>query len=109
MSKTTTPPAKPVYLPAQPANEVARAEPKTFADLLKTDGYKSQIQMALTNGLKADHMVRCVLTAINRTPKLLQCSKESLWLAVLNCAALGIVPDPLGRAYMVPFGTDCTL
>lgn len=94
---------------ATESREVAKEAPKTFADLIKSDGYKDQIQKALANGIKADHMIRCVLTAINRTPKLLQCTKESLWLAVLNCSALGLVPDPLGRAYMVPFGTECTL
>ena len=54
-------------------------------------------------------MVRVVLTAINRTPKLLNCTQESLWQSVLDCAALGLFPDPLGRAYLVPYKDRCQL
>lgn len=84
-------------------------QPKTFADLVKSEGYKTQLAQALPKGLTAERMVRVVLTAINKTPKLLECTKESLWLAVLNCASLGLFPDALGRAYLIPYGKECQL
>ena len=43
------------------------------------------------NFLHLLRMTRVVLTAINKTPKLLECTKESLWMSVLNCASLGLL------------------
>jgi len=86
-----------------------QTSPKTFRDLITQEGYKSQLAAALPKGLSADRMVRGVLTAINKTPKLLECSKETIWESVLNCAALGLFPDALGRAYLIPFKGKCQL
>lgn len=88
---------------------VATAQPKTFRELILQDGYKSQLAAALPRGMSADRMVRVVLTAFNKTPKLLECSKETVWESVLNCAALGLFPDALGRAYLVPYKGKCQL
>ncbi len=87
----------------EPTNQVADAAPKTFRELLLTDSYQKQISQALPRGLTAERMCRVVLTAMNKTPKLLECTKESLWECVLNCASLGLFPDALGRAYLIPF------
>jgi recombination protein RecT len=96
--------------PAKPAeNAVAKQAPRTFAEMIKSDGYKQQLAAALPKGLTAERMVRVVLTAINKTPALLECTKESLWMSVLNCASLGLFPDALGRAYLVPFKGQCQL
>ena len=94
---------------SQESNALATAAPKTFRDLMLTDGYKNQIAAALPKGLTADRMVRVVLTAMNRQPKLLDCSKETLWQSILDCASLGLFPDALGRAYLVPYGQKCQL
>lgn len=88
---------------------VATTPAKTFRDLITSDSYKQQIASALPKGLTAERMTRVVLTALNRTPKLLECTKESLWQAVLDCAALGLFPDALGRAYLVPYKGKCQL
>lgn len=82
---------------------------KTFRDLIAAPAYKEQLQQALPRGITAERMTRVVLTAINKTPKLLECTKESLWESVLNCASLGLFPDALGRAYLVPYGKTCQL
>ncbi len=80
----------------------------TVQDLLVKS--KSQIQMALPSHLTADRMVRVALTTIRQTPKLLDCNPLSLVKCVMQAAALGLEPDPLmGRAYIVPYGTEATL
>jgi recombination protein RecT len=90
--------------PTQPAaGTVATAPPKTFRELVATDAYKAQIGAALPKHITPDRMVRTVLTAMNRNPKLLDCTKESLWQAVMDCASLGLEPDALGRAYLIPY------
>lgn len=65
---------------------------------------KDQIALALPRHLTADRMIRVVLTAALRTPKLLECTKESLIRCVLECSQLGLEPDGiLGDAYLIPF------
>lgn len=49
-------------------------------------------------------MLRVVMTAVQNTPKLLECDRTSLYAAVTTCAQLGLEPDGvLGQAYLVPF------
>lgn len=91
------------------AGTVATAAPKTFRDLILSDSYKASLAAALPKHITADRMVRVVLTAINRQPKLLDCTKETLWQSVMDCASLGLEPDALGRAYLVPYGKTCQL
>lgn len=90
-------------------NTVATTTPKSFRDMISGDSYKNQLAQALPKGLTAERMVRVVLTAMNRNPKLLECTKESMWQSVLDCAALGLFPDALGRAYLVPYKDKCQL
>lgn len=90
-------------------NAVATTAPKTFRDLITAPAYKEQLQQALPRGITAERMVRVVLTAMNKSPKLMECTKETLWESVLNCASLGLFPDALGRAYLVPYGKSCQL
>jgi recombination protein RecT len=93
----------------QPASNITTTGHKTFRDMITAPAYQAQIAAALPKGLSPERMTRVVLTAINKTPKLLDCSKESIWESVLNCAALGLFPDALGRAYLVPYKGKCQL
>lgn len=52
----------------------------------------------------ADRILRIALGALRTTPKLMNCSVESLFGAVVQCAQLGLEPNtPLGHAYLIPF------
>lgn len=65
---------------------------------------KTQIGMALPKHMNADRLLRIVMTSVQRTPKLLDCTKESLCGAVIQSAQLGLECDNvLGHAYLVPF------
>lgn len=92
------------------SNQVTtETKPKSFGEMLKLPAYQEQIAQALPRGLTAERLTRVVLTAMNKTPKLLECSRESIWESVLNCASLGLFPDALGRAYLVPYKGKCQL
>lgn len=68
------------------------------------DRLKGDMAMALPRHLTPERMVRVTLTSIRRTPKLLDCTRESLLGAVMECAQLGLEPDGvLGLAYLIPF------
>ena len=52
----------------------------------------------------AERMARIALTAINRVPKLQQCSAYSIVQCVLDASLLGLeLNDGTGRAWMVPY------
>jgi recombination protein RecT len=67
--------------------------------------FKPQMALALPKHLDADRMLRVALTAIQRTPKLLECTQTSLLAAIMQGAQLGLEMDGvLGEAYIVPYG-----
>jgi len=66
--------------------------------------HKDQIAMALPRHVTADRMVRVMLTAMQRDPKLLECTPQSLFAACILASQLGLEPDgALGSAYLIPF------
>lgn len=80
----------------------ASQQPKTVFTLLKNN--REQIAAALPKHMNAERMARVAMTCIRTTPKLLQCSPESLFGAVIQCAQLGLEPsNGLGHAYLLPF------
>jgi len=68
-----------------------------------------EIARALPKHMDADRMARLALTSIRQTPGLANCTPESFAAALLTSSALGLEPGVNGEAYLVPFGTECTL
>ena len=65
---------------------------------------KAQMTLALPKHLSADRLLRVAMTSIQKNPKLLDCTQQSLLACVMTCAQLGLEPDQfLGQAYLVPF------
>ncbi len=76
--------------------------------LIQSDAGKRQFAVALPKSIKAEHFVRVVLTAFNKNPKLLECTKESLLECLLDLSQMGLEPN--GRdAHLIPYGNKCTL
>lgn len=67
------------------------------------DKMQGQIKMALPRHLTPERMTRVVMTAVGRTPKLLECDSRTLIAAVMAASELGLEPSSvLGHAYLVP-------
>lgn len=65
---------------------------------------KSQLALALPRHITPDRMLRVAMTAVQRTPKLLEADQVSLFAAIIQAAQLGLEPDgALGQAYLIPF------
>jgi len=77
-------------------------------NILGSDQAKAQIAKALPSICKLDRFMRIAVTAITKTPKLAECTQESLMACLLDCAQLGIEPDGR-RAHLIPYGDKCTL
>lgn len=70
---------------------------------------QGKIKSVLPRHLTPEKLMRLVLSAASRTPKLLECSPNSILLASLQSAALGLEPNtPLGHAYLVPHWNGTT-
>jgi recombination protein RecT len=82
-----------------------KAEPTNFPAML--NAFLPEIKRALPQHLNGDRMARIALTAFRRTPKLAQCDPRSVFAAVIQASQLGLEPDTMGRAYLIPYGSEC--
>jgi recombination protein RecT len=66
---------------------------------------KEQFQFALPAHIPPARFIRVVMTAVQNNPRLLKCTRQSLFNACMKCAQDGLLPD--GReAALVPYGDD---
>lgn len=71
---------------------------------------KSQLALALPKHITPDRLMRVVLTTVQKTPQILDCTQVSVWGAILQAAQLGLEPDGiLGEAYLIPYKDTCQL
>lgn len=71
---------------------------------------KGYLAAVLPKHLTAERVVKVAITAASRAPQLLRCTPESFALAVIQASQLGLeAGSPLGEAYLVPYGSECTL
>ena len=69
---------------------------------------REQFARSLPSHLTPERFARIAITALTRTPKLLDCTPESLMRCLLDLSAFGLEPDGR-RAHLIPYGAQCTL
>lgn len=68
------------------------------------DKNKATLQAVLPKHVSPERMLKIALGALRTTPKLMDCTVESLFGAVVQCAQLGLEPNtPMGHVYLIPF------
>lgn len=85
--------------------------PKARLDNLKTMFEKSKTSIAavLPKHLTPERLIKIVTSAASRTPDLLDCTPESVLLAVVQAGTLGLEPcTPLHHCVLVPFNNKKT-
>lgn len=86
------------------ANAISAAAPEdrlTFKQLLERQ--QTEIAKALPQAMDAARFIRLVLTEVKRTPKLQQCSMDSVLGGLMLSAQLGLEPGGvLGQCYLIP-------
>lgn len=88
--------------PRQKSELQSRLE--SFESFLVSPKISSQLAKALPNSIDLNQEIELIKNTIRRTPKLLMCTRESLFAAVVQVFELGLQPTPaLGHAYFVPF------
>jgi recombination protein RecT len=76
--------------------------------ILEGENFRRQIMRVLPKHLPPDRFIRIALTAMQRTPKLKDCTPASFFNALLSLSELGIEPDGR-RAHLIPYGNECQL
>lgn len=67
-------------------------------------GRRDALAAVLPKHLTAERLCKIVIGAALKTPLLLECTRESVWISVLNAAQLGLdCGGALGEAYLVPY------
>jgi len=61
------------------------------------------VQSMVPKHMTPERLMRVSLACISRTPTLAKCTLESLVGAVTSCAVMGLEPNLIGHAYLVPF------
>lgn len=65
-----------------------------------------RIASVLPRHMSSERMFQLALSAYNGTPRLAECSPQSVLSCLMKCSALGLEPsnvDGLGRAYIIPY------
>jgi recombination protein RecT len=84
--------------------QLVKAQDRANSIRALLDKHRGQIAMALPKHLPVDRLIRVALTAINKTPMLLEADQRSLFAAVIQAAQLGLEPDgALGQAWLIPY------
>jgi recombination protein RecT len=94
----------------QPKPETEAKKPVTFALAMKDqlEGARDQIMRALPSHIDSERFIMVALTAITRNDKLQECGLPSVYLAVMECARLGLFPDNR-EAAIIPYKGVATL
>jgi len=83
---------------------VAKKTPmQGLSEWLCSDVMRGKLAQGISKGVTAERLVRVVMQAVSRNPQLLDCTRESLFSAVSCCAQVGLEPNLLGDAYLVPY------
>ena len=84
-------------------NEVAVTQPKGIASFLSSDKVKANV-LQVVGQKNTARFIASVVSAVQNTPALQECSHGSILSAALLGEALNLSPSPqLGQFYMVPY------
>lgn len=66
----------------------------------------SRMAAVMPKHMSPERMLQLSISTINQTPKLAECSPQSILSCLMTCSTLGVEPssvDGLGRAYIIPY------
>jgi recombination protein RecT len=87
-----------------PTTDIATAPEKGKHPLLVAlDQMVPEMERALPKHLTGDRIARLTLTLIRQNPRLLECTPQSFFGALMSTTALGLEPGINGEAYLVPY------
>lgn len=71
--------------------------------------HEGSLRKAMAKNMESGRLIRVAVNAMHRTPALWNCSMSSIVNSVVLTGVLGLEPNtPLGHAYLIPYGKECT-
>lgn len=80
-----------------------KQEPPIFGQLRNME---KEFAAAMPKGSEAAQLIRDAMTAMRKTPKLLECKPVTVFGALMTAAQLGLRPNVLGQCYVIPYGGE---
>lgn len=71
--------------------------------------YRKQLGAVLPDHMDTDRLLRLTFNTVRRTPKLLDCSFDSIIGGMLEAAYLGLEPAVGGQCWLIPFAKQAVL
>lgn len=90
------------------SNTALSEQQGSLKSILNSDAGRAQFAAALPKHMTPERFCRVAITALTRTPKLQDCTRESFFRCLLDLSAMGLEPDGR-RAHLIPYGKECTL
>ena len=72
-------------------------------DYLKRPAVAEAMRAACSKHVTPERLIKVACSTISRNPMLGLCTKESIYNALVTCGQLGLEPNLLGAAYLVPY------
>jgi len=99
MSYPSNVPAAPKRADFVPLNKVSN-----LAELFRHPDFKQRLAAAVPKHFNSERLLRTMVQAVQKTPKLAEVNPMSMLGACITLAALGLEPNtPLGHAHLIPF------
>lgn len=86
-------------------SEDKRPSMAVIVSTVNSPEFQAKMSASLPKGVNADRFSRMTITALQAKPELLEADKDSLYLAILQCAQTGLAPDGK-KAALVVFNTN---
>lgn len=91
------------------ANEISvKDAQKTMIAFLQGEQLTSALKASCSKHVTYDRIVNVARQAMSRTPALYQCTPASVATSLCACGQLGVEPNLLGEAYIVPYNNGKT-
>lgn len=88
------------------SNELILSKPADLKTFLEKS--RSAIALALPAHLNPDRMMRLALTSFSTTPKLRECTAQSILASIVLASQAGLEPGVAGQGYLIPYKQTCT-
>lgn len=90
------------------SNAVAKTNPLSEFQRLMTQ-FRGGLQKRLPQVMTVDRLIGLSVGAMQRNPRLQDCTMGSVINSVIQSGMLGLEPNtPLGHAYLIPYKKECT-
>ena len=85
-------------------DSVVRDTKSTVRDILEHPQMMARMRASVPRHMSPERMLRVLVLAVQKNPKLAECTKMSLLGCMMTCATLGWEPNSIqGHAYLIPF------